>query len=184
MLGVLPGLIGTIQATETIKLLTGIGEPLTGRMLHVDTRTMRFRELKLRRDPDCPACGERATITAPAEIDFSCALPAPEKQVAGIGPEDLETLLASPPSGFHLLDVREKWEHLLTHWSRATQAIPFTELSARLSEVPAQVADLIVVCSIGERSVEAVRLLEARGFPRVRHLKGGLRDLPSAGDEG
>jgi adenylyltransferase/sulfurtransferase len=184
VLGVLPGLIGVIQATEAIKLLTGVGEPLTGRMVHVDTRTMQFRELKLRRDPACPVCGEQPTITAPADIDFSCELPAPDKQVETVSGDELEKLLASPPEGFCLLDVREKWEHLLSPWSRATLAIPFTELPGRLPEVPAGVPEVLVVCTIGERSAEAARLLKAQGHARVRHLKEGLRDLPSFNAEG
>jgi adenylyltransferase/sulfurtransferase len=169
-----------IQATEAIKLLTGIGEPLTGRMLHVDTRTMQFREFRLRRDPACPVCGEHPTITRPEDIDFSCELPAPDKQVETIDAADFEKLLAAPPAGFLLLDVREKWEHLLTPWPHATLAIPFSELAARMEEVPGA-PDLVVVCTIGERSAEAARLLKEHGHSRVRHLRDGLRDLPSFG---
>ena len=170
-----------IQATEAIKLLTGIGEPLTGRMLHVDTRTMQFREFRLRRDPACPACGENPTITSPQDIDFFCELKIPNKQLDVINAADFEKLLKAPSAGYCVLDVREKWEHLLTPWPPATLAIPFSELAARMGEVPADAPDMIVVCTIGERSAEAVRLLKERGQVRVRHLQDGLRDLPSYG---
>lgn len=176
VLGVLPGLIGMIQATEAIKLLTGIGEPLTGRMVHVDTRTMQFRELRLRRDPACPVCGDHPTITAPADIDFSCDLPAPDKQVDSISAAEFAKFLAAPPEGVCILDVREAWEHLLTPWPHATIVIPFADLPARLSEVPADAKEIIVVCTVGERSADAVRLLTQRNYTPVRHLKGGLRD--------
>jgi molybdopterin/thiamine biosynthesis adenylyltransferase/rhodanese-related sulfurtransferase len=177
VLGVLPGLIGMIQATEAIKLLTGIGEPLTGRVVHVDTRTMQFRELKLRRDPACPVCGDQPTITALSDIGFSCDLPAPGKQVEGITAPDFANVLASPPPGVCILDVREAWEHLLTPWTHATLAIPFADLPSRLSEIPGDCKEIIVVCSIGERSADAVHLLKQEGHSAVRHLKGGLRDM-------
>ncbi len=174
VLGVLPGLIGTIQATETIKLLTGTGLPLTGRMLHVDTRTMQFRELRLRRDPQCPLCGENPTITALQDIEFTCAVP--QQMAAAVGAAELERILAGPPAGLCVLDVREPWEHLLTPWPPATHRIPFAELTSRRSEVPAG-CDVIIVCSIGERSAGAVSLFSDHGCSSVRHLKNGLRDF-------
>jgi len=175
VLGVLPGLVGMIQATEAIKLLTGIGQPLTGRMIYVDTRTMEFRELRLRRDPHCPACGENPTITAPADIEFNCALPV--KSEHAISHAEFQKLLAAPPQGLCVLDVREKWEHLLSPWPAATHVIPFAELAARLDEVP-RGADIVVACTIGERSAAAVPMLLEHGHSSVRHLKDGLRDLP------
>jgi molybdopterin/thiamine biosynthesis adenylyltransferase/rhodanese-related sulfurtransferase len=172
VLGVLPGIVGLIQATETVKLLTGIGQPLTGRMLHVDTRTMQFRELRLRRDPACPACGENRTITAPADITFTCELP----QTPHITAKELEALLDSPPPDLCLLDVRDTWEHQLSPWRHATLTIPWQQVESRLDEIPSG-ADVVVVCSIGERSAQTVSLLHSRGWTRARHLKDGLRDL-------
>jgi sulfur-carrier protein adenylyltransferase/sulfurtransferase len=167
VLPVLPGLIGMIQATETIKLLTGIGQTLAGRMLHVDTRTMQFRELRLRRDPRCPACGEQRTITALHDMDFSCTLPAPEPG------EPHVTALAGDA---WVLDVREDWELLLTPWPHAAAHIPHSRLEQRLSEIPASVQP-VAVCSIGERSAAAAALLRRNGHPAATHLRGGLRAL-------
>ena len=174
VLGVLPGLIGTIQATEVIKLLTSTGTPLTGRMIHVDTSTMQFRELRLRRDPQCPLCGEHPTITAPQDIEFTCTLP--KEGAASVSAADLAKILAAPPPGLCVLDVREPWEHLLTPWPPATHRIPFAELASRRSEVPA-LGNIIIICSIGERSADAVRLFQDHGCTSVRHLKNGLRDF-------
>lgn len=176
VLGVLPGLIGMIQATEVIKLLCGIGEALVGRMIHVDTRTMKFRELQMRRDPQCPVCGENPTITSPADIDFACSVPSSEATVASITAADFQKLLAAPPADLCIVDVREPWEHLLTPWPRATLIIPVSQLSSRLHEIP-QTEDVVVVCTMGERSAEAARFLKDQGWPRVRQLKDGLRDL-------
>ena len=170
VLGVLPGLIGLIQAAEAIKLLTGTGQSLTGRMLHVDTRTMQFRELRLRRDPACPLCGENPTITAPADISFSCTV-SPQ-----ITPAELRALLAAPDAGLCLLDVREPWEHALSPWPHATHTIPWNQVEPRLTEIPGD-AEIIVVCSIGERSAQIVSLLQSRGWSSVRNLKDGLRDF-------
>jgi len=171
VLGVLPGIIGLIQATETLKLITGTGEPLTGRMLHVDTHSMQFRELRLRRDPACPACGDQPAITAPADIAFSCSVPEPPHLTQA----ELRALLAAPPADLCVIDVRDAWEHQLSPWPHATMVIPWNEVAARLSEIPAG-AEVIVVCSIGERSAQTVPLLLANGWTRVRNLKEGLRD--------
>jgi len=163
-----------IQATEAIKLLSGVGQPLTGRMLHVDTRTMQFRELRLRRDSNCPACGDNPSIAAPADIEFNCALP--DKTEHAISHEEFQRLLASPPPGLCVLDVREKWEHLLSPWPAATHVIPFGELGTRLGELPRD-GEIVVACTIGERSAAAVPLLREHGHASVRHLKDGLRDF-------
>jgi len=171
VLGVLPGLIGLIQAAETIKLLTNTGEPLTGRMLHVDTRTMQFRELRLRRDPACPVCGDHPVITAPRDEDFACAaVPVP-----GITPAAFRALLADPPPDLCVLDVREAWEHQLSPWPPATHTIPWEQVEPRLGEIPAG-GEIVAVCSIGERSAQTVSLLRSRGWERARNLAGGLRD--------
>lgn len=171
VLGVLPGIIGLIQAAEAIKLLTNTGEPLTGRMLHVDTRSMQFRELRLRRDPACPVCGDHPVITAPRDETFACAV----EPVSSISQAEFRALLAGAPPGLCVLDVREAWEHRLSPWPDATHTIPGEELEARLGEIPAA-GEIVVVCSIGERSAQAVSLLRSRGWTRARNLAGGLRD--------
>jgi molybdopterin/thiamine biosynthesis adenylyltransferase/rhodanese-related sulfurtransferase len=171
VLGVLPGIIGLIQAAEAIKLLTKTGEPLIGRMLHVDTHCMKFRELRLRRDPACPVCGENPSITVPRDETFACAVEA----APSITHAELHALLAEPPPELCVLDVREAWEHRLSPWPPATHAIPMEQLQSRLGEIPAA-GEIVVVCSIGERSAETVSLLRARGWAQVRHLAGGLRD--------
>jgi adenylyltransferase/sulfurtransferase len=172
VLPVLPGLVGMIMAAEALKLMAGIGQPLTGRMLHVDTRTMQFRELKLRRDPQCPVCGENRTITGPQEIDFSCTLPAPPAAVPQLTAAEFRAL----PGSATVLDIREDWELLLTPWTGATLHIPHTQLEQRLSEIPAAIP-LVVVCSIGERSMEAAALLRRSGHPEAVPLRHGLRAL-------
>ncbi len=176
VLGVLPGLVGMIQATEAIKLLSGIGQPLIGRMIHVDTRIMQFRELRLRPDPRCAVCGENPTITAPSDIEFNCTLP--DQNQHSISHAELQKLLSSPPPGLCLLDVRESWEHRLSPWPAATHVIPFADLPGRLHEIPSG-GDIVVLCTIGERSAAAVPLLTDHGHTSVRHLKDGLRDFPA-----
>jgi molybdopterin/thiamine biosynthesis adenylyltransferase/rhodanese-related sulfurtransferase len=171
VLGVLPGIVGLIQAAETIKLLTKTGEPLTGRMLHVDTRSMKFRELRLRRDPACPVCGDHPAITAPRDETFACAMEA----APSVTHAEFRALLADPPPDLCVLDVREAWEHQLSPWPPATHIIPREQVESRLGEIPAE-SDIVVVCSVGERSAQIASLLGSRGWTRVRHLKGGLRD--------
>lgn len=172
VLPVLPGLLGMIMAAETLKLIAGIGQPLTGRMLHVDTLTMQFRELKLRPDPQCPACGENRTITAPQEVGSSCNLPAPPAPIPQLTVAEFRAL----PASATVLDIREDWELLLLPWARATLHIPHIQLAQRLGEIP-PATPLVVVCSIGERSLEAVSLLRRSGHKNAVHLKHGLRGL-------
>jgi adenylyltransferase/sulfurtransferase len=175
VLGVLPGLIGTIQATETIKLITGIGTSLGGRLLHLDALTMRFRELALRRDPNCPACGEQRVIFSPQDPVFQCTL---KPTAAAVTAEELAALLDHPEQALCILDVREQWEQQLSPWEKATMAIPTGELSRRWHEVPNECPRIIVVCSIGERSAGAAEFLISRGLSGVQHLHRGLRDFP------
>lgn len=174
VLGVLPGLIGVIQATEAIKLLTGIGSPLIGRMLHVDTRTMAFRELRLRRDPQCPVCGDAPTIKAPFDPVFACQISPAVREITA---EALTAAIARQDNSLFILDVRERWEHLLTPWPEASLAIPFSQLDTRFDEIPRHAKEFIVVCSVGERSAEAAEKLAAMGFSGVQHLRHGLRDF-------
>ena len=174
VLGVLPGMVGTIQATEVIKLLLGIGEPLIGRLMLVDALTMRFREWKVPRDPDCPVCGDAPTQTTLIDYEAFCGMPAHD----GAAPSDEMTvkelnhrrLAGTPPL---LLDVRQPFELEIASLD-ANKMIPLDELPGRLDELmPYQDAELVVLCKSGARSAKAVQLLKEAGFTKAINLKGG-----------
>jgi adenylyltransferase/sulfurtransferase len=174
VLGVLPGIIGTIQATEAIKLILGAGEPLIGRLLLYDAFTMRFRELKLRRDPACPVCGDNPTVKALIDYEQFCGVvPAP----AAVPETTVETLKARLDRGDRLfiLDVREPSEFQICRIPGST-LIPLGELPKRLAELPSGAGrpDIVVHCKMGGRSAKAVKQLVDAGFTRVENLKGGI----------
>ena len=167
VLGVLPGVIGTIQATEALKLIAGIGEPLIGRFLVYDALKMRFRELKLRKDPDCPICGTRPTITELRETGAFCSAERTESLTA----RELKTRLDAGMAPF-ILDVREPSEAAICSLPGAV-LIPLGELPRRLNELdPA--CEIVVHCKSGGRSARAVGLLRERGFSRAVNLEGGI----------
>ncbi len=172
VLGVLPGLLGVIQATEAIKLILGIGEPLVGRLLLVDALGMRFQSLRLTRDPACPACGTRTLRELPDHEAF-CAGPARPGpgQVAEYTPGELAALLASR-APIELVDVRERHEWLRTRLPGARLA-PLSELEVHVADLPRD-RDLVLYCQVGQRSATAARRLLDAGFTRVWHLAGGL----------
>jgi adenylyltransferase/sulfurtransferase len=171
VLGVLPGLVGTIQATETLKLLLGVGKPLIGELLLVDALGMDFRRVKVRRDPACPACGTRA-ITELADLEIACAAPAVAAGgVVEIGPRELRNRLANG-DGVVLLDVREPWEWELGRLEGA-RLVPLGELDDALDSLPRDL-DLVVYCKGGTRSGHAALHLRGAGFTRVRSLAGGV----------
>ena len=179
VLGVLPGVIGTIQATETLKLLLGSGTSLIGRLLLYDAWNMRFRELKLRRDPECPVCGDKPTIRELIDYEQFCGV-APAAHAATAGADDeatVEELKArlDDRSGVFLLDVREPNEYQLCRIPGSV-LIPLGQLLNRLNELPApsDPRELIVHCKMGGRSAKAVRQLHERGYTRARNLKGGI----------
>ena len=177
VLGILPGVVGTLQATEAIKLILGVGEPLVGRFLIFDALKMRFRELKLRKDPDCPVCGERPTVTELIDYEQFCGI-TPVAAVAS-GPEaedeatvhELKTRLDRQES-FLLLDVREPQEFEICRIPGSV-LIPLGDLPSRLSELEGR-DDMIVHCKSGVRSGKAVRLLREAGYSEARNLKGGI----------
>jgi molybdopterin/thiamine biosynthesis adenylyltransferase/rhodanese-related sulfurtransferase/proteasome lid subunit RPN8/RPN11/molybdopterin converting factor small subunit len=177
VLGVLPGVIGTIQATEAIKLILGVGQPLVGRLLLYDAFTMRFRELKLRRDPACSVCGDHPTVRALIDYDQFCGV-APAATAAAPIPEttvqDLKARLDRGDRVF-VLDVREPNEYQICRIAGST-LIPLGELPKRLDELPAgaDAPDIVVHCKMGGRSAKAVRQLVDKGFTRVQNLKGGI----------
>jgi molybdopterin/thiamine biosynthesis adenylyltransferase/rhodanese-related sulfurtransferase/molybdopterin converting factor small subunit len=177
VLGVLPGVVGTIQATEAIKLILGVGRPLVGRLLLYDAFNMTFRELKLRRDPDCPVCGDHPTVRGLIDYDQFCGI-TPAAQAGPAVPETtVEDLKARLDRGdrVFVLDVREPAEYQISRIAGST-LIPLGELPKRLAELPSGAAapDIVVHCKMGGRSAKAVKQLVDAGFTRVQNLKGGI----------
>jgi adenylyltransferase/sulfurtransferase len=175
VLGVLPGIIGTIQATEAIKLVLGIGEPLTGKLLVFDALKMRFRELKLPKDPDCPICGTRPTITELSETGVSCHTGAFRRGAEGAKADELTVseLKSRIDAGTAavILDVREPHEAAICGIPGA-RLIPLGELPRRLHELDRDIP-IVVYCKSGGRSAMAVRLLRESGLGGVS-LSGGI----------
>jgi adenylyltransferase/sulfurtransferase len=180
VLGVVPGVIGTIQATEALKLILNVGETLVGRILILDALGMRFREIRLKRDPECPVCGDHPTIRSLQDYEQFCGTTIPGQATGTFGaaeprdfdvaPEDLQRALGEgrPPL---LLDVREPMEFQLTRLPGAL-LIPLGDLGERLGDLDGT-RDIVVYCHHGIRSVQATHLLRAAGF-RARNLKGGI----------
>lgn len=171
VLGVLPGVIGSLQALEAIKLLLGAGDPMVGRLLLFDALKLRFRELEIRRDPACAACGDHPTVTRLADYQAFCGVGAPRAGPGEVTPSELAGELAgtAPPL---VLDVREVWEHQLVAIPGAT-LIPLHELPARIAGLDPR-RPIVTVCHHGLRSRTAQQLLAAAGFPSVRNLAGGM----------
>lgn len=166
VLGVLPGIVGALQATEALKWLLGKGELLRGRLLLVDALRMRFQELRIARDPGCPVCGEQPTIRELCDLAVACA-PA---QVPEIGPDELRQELPR----FHLLDVREDWEWQLVNLAELGAIhLPLGEIVHRAHELDSS-RDWVVYCKSGARSARAVRMLQQQGWSSVRSLTGGI----------
>jgi adenylyltransferase/sulfurtransferase len=174
VLGVLPGVIGTIQATETVKLLAGIGEPLIGRLMLYDALSMRFRELKLRRNPECPVCGKHPTVTELIDYDMFCGImpvPAQVDTSIEITPAEVAAWLKRDDRPF-LLDVREPNEWEIGHLPGATR-ISVNELQGRMNELDTA-REMVVYCRSGVRSGRAVDMLRAAGFRKIKNLTGGI----------
>src|SRR6201993_4746678 len=170
VLGVLPGIIGMLQAIEAIKLVVGIGEPLIGRLLHFDALKVTFRELKLRRDPRCPVCGENPTILAPIDYDQFCGA-RDDANVPGISVQELKGKMDAGEA-FELIDVREPFEFEIARIDGA-KLIPLGEIAGRANELQRE-QPIVVHCHSGRRSAQAVRLLQQRGFTNVYNLEGGI----------
>ena len=177
VLGILPGVVGTIQATEAIKKILGVGELLIGRFLLFDALKMRFRELKVRKDADCPVCGDHPTVTELIDYEQFCGV-VPEAPVTEAPPpsdeatvEELKTRLDRRDQ-FLLLDVREPREFEICRIPGSV-LIPLNELPSRLSELEER-GEMIVHCRSGVRSGKAVRLLRESGFGGARNLTGGI----------
>jgi molybdopterin/thiamine biosynthesis adenylyltransferase/rhodanese-related sulfurtransferase len=190
VLGILPGLVGIIQATEVIKLILGIGDTLVGRLLLVDALGMNFRTLKLRKNPDCPVCGTHPTVTELIDYDQFCGIPKPSEvgplevakdqnvsgsTVNGIPQITVQELKAKQDSGeyFFLLDVREPHEVKIA--TLGAPLIPLGTLEHALDEIPVpKETEIVVHCRSGARSQKAAVILRQHGFTNVQNLAGGI----------
>jgi sulfur-carrier protein adenylyltransferase/sulfurtransferase len=174
VLGILPGLIGVIQATETIKLILGQGDSLAGRLLLVDALGMKFRELKLRKNPDCPVCGKNRTITQLIDYEEFCGIRGqeapPENDVPAISVEELKKKLDAKADIF-ILDVREPHEYQICNLKG--YLIPVGDLPKRVNELDSS-REIIAHCKMGGRSAKAVNFLRRSGFKKVYNLTGGI----------
>jgi len=174
VLGILPGLLGVIQATEVIKLILGSGEPLIGRLLLVDALSMHFRELRLRKNPDCPACGRNPTIHELIDYNQFCGIRGEEAPqittVPEIRPEELKSKLDAGDDVF-ILDVREPHEYQICNLGG--YLIPLGDLPARMNELDSS-REIVAHCRSGARSAKAVTLLRQAGFTKVKNLAGGI----------
>ena len=176
VLGILPGMIGIVQATEAVKLILGTGEPLVGRLLLYDALAMRFRELKLRRNPECPVCGDHPTVTKLIDYQEFCGMGRGQEEPVVEATGDIEPTEVKQRidrgDNFILIDVRETHEHQICNIPYA-KLIPLGELPKRLNELD-QNADYVMHCKSGMRSAKAVDLLRQSGYKRVRNMKGGI----------
>ncbi|HKF41718.1 MAG TPA: molybdopterin-synthase adenylyltransferase MoeB [Thermoanaerobaculia bacterium] len=175
VLGILPGLLGVIQATETIKLILDSGDPLVGRLLLVDALSMRFRELKLRKNPECVVCGPHPTVTKLVDYEAFCGIQpeaaASSNGVPEISVEELKAL-RDRTAPFVLVDVREPHEFAISSFPESVK-IPLGTLPEHLNEL-SSADDIVVHCKSGGRSAKAVQLLRQAGFRKVRNLAGGI----------
>lgn len=177
VLGVLPGVIGVMQAIEAIKLIIGIGDPLIGKLIQFDALKMKFREFKLRKDPKCPVCGEKPTITELIDYDQFCGIPqakAAEEEEAHVPQISAAELKAKfdRRDKFVLVDVREPYEYDICRIP-GSRLIPLGQLPSRMSELDS--ADEIVLqCKSGARSARALKLLQEAGFEKLWNVEGGI----------
>ena len=177
VLGVLPGTIGTLQATEALKLILGIGEPLIGRLLLYNALDMSFEFVKLRKNPNCKVCGPNPEVTELIDYEAFCGVPGHDHE-EGAGGRRLghhRSRAGSPGEireSLRLLDVREPHELEISHLEGAT-LIPLGQLAARLSELDSA-EEMVVFCKAGTRSARALELLLSAGFRKVKNLKGGI----------
>jgi molybdopterin/thiamine biosynthesis adenylyltransferase/rhodanese-related sulfurtransferase len=175
VLGVLPGIVGSIQAMETIKLILGTGEPLVGRLLLFDALAMRFRELKLKKNPDCPLCGEHRTLTKLIDYEEFCGIRGEETPAMTDGIQEITAteLKARQDRGdkVFILDVRELHEYQICNLNG--KLIPLGELPRRVNELDSSV-EMVVHCRSGKRSADAIHFLQTAGFKKLLNLKGGV----------
>ena len=175
VLGVLPGIVGTIQAAETLKLIIGKGQPLVGRLLLFDALAMKFRELKLRKNPECPVCGTNPTVTKLIDYVQFCGIrgeeaPSTVTNIPEITPRDLKARL-DKGDDLYILDVREPHEYDICNLNG--HLIPLGELPRRVHELDSS-REIVAHCRSGKRSADAVEFLQKAGFRKIWNLKGGI----------
>jgi adenylyltransferase/sulfurtransferase len=176
VLGVLPGLLGVMQATEVIKLILGVGEPLIGRLVLVDALAMRFREMRIRKNPECPVCGEHPTVTELIDYNQFCGVrgeesePATSTKIPEIQVEEFKRRLDAGED-IYVLDVREPHEYQICNIHG--HLIPLGDLPKRVHELDSSL-EIVVHCKSGARSAKAVDFLRQSGFKRVTNLTGGI----------
>jgi len=175
VLGVLPGIVGTIQAAETLKLILGKGEPLVGRLLLFDALAMKFRELKLRRNPECPVCGDHRTLHKLIDYAQFCGIrgeeaPSTVTNIPEITPRELKARL-DRGDDLYILDVREPHEYQICNLGG--HLLPLGELAQRVHELDSS-REIVAHCRSGKRSAEAVDFLTKAGFRKIWNLKGGI----------
>jgi len=176
VLGILPGVIGTIQATEAVKIIIGVGEPLINRFMIYDALRMKFRELKLRKDPECPVCGDTPTVTELIDYEQFCGITGAvtddvSSEALDTTVKDLKTRIDGKDKVL-VLDVREPQEFQICRIPGST-LIPLNDLPQRLAELEGY-KDMVVHCKSGVRSAKAVKLLHEAGFSDAKNLRGGI----------
>jgi molybdopterin/thiamine biosynthesis adenylyltransferase/rhodanese-related sulfurtransferase len=170
VLGVVPGLVGMIQALEAIKLILGLGDSLVGRLLHIDALSLRFREFNLRRDPNCPVCGEAPRITVPVDYDQFCHGTTAAK-ISAISATELDRRLQED-NEIALIDVREAFEFEIGHIPNS-KLIPMGEVAEKHAEIPRD-KPAVVICKTGVRSGRVIEFLREQGFENLLNLEGGI----------
>jgi adenylyltransferase/sulfurtransferase len=180
VLGVLPGIIGTLQASETIKLILGIGQPLIGRLQMFDALAFRFREMKLRKDPNCPVCGENPTITELIDYEVFCGIPQAKAEEAAEYAAVRELTAAGLKERLDrgdrltIIDVRDRHEwDIVNLESHGAKLIPLSEIEDRLVEIDSR-DEIVLHCKMGGRSAKAAHLLRDRGYDKLWNLRGGI----------
>jgi adenylyltransferase/sulfurtransferase len=176
VLGVLPGIVGCIQATEILKLALGKGSSLVGRLLTFDALKMKFHELKLRRDPQCPVCGEHPTVTELIDYEQFCGIPAEPAEPAAnpdeVTVQDMKRALDNPKLGIKIIDVREPDEYEIAHID-GIPLVPLSTLEQKFTELdPNQ--QYYIHCKVGARSLKALYFLREQGFKYLKSVKGGI----------
>jgi adenylyltransferase/sulfurtransferase len=177
VLGILPGTIGTLQATEALKLILGIGEPLVGRLLLYNAQDMSFEFVKLRKNPNCKVCGKYPSVTELIDYEAFCGVPGREVETGSAGeewditPSELEAQLKSG-AFLCLVDVREPHELEISHID-GTRSIPLGQLAMRSNELNPQ-DEIVLICKAGVRSTRALHILLGAGFRKLKNLQGGL----------
>ncbi len=176
VLGVLPGIIGCIQATEIVKLILGVGKPLLNRLMIYSALDMQFREVKLRRDPKCPICGENPTIKELIDYQEFCGIPGmdaePEANPDEVTVQDMKKALDDKGLGIRVVDVREPDEFEIAHIEGVPQ-IPLSQIEARFTELDPN-EQIYLHCKGGVRSMKALTFLKQQGFKYVKSVKGGI----------